>query len=133
MQLAACEGLNLQRLGAQVNIDMPWNPSRLEQRKGRTQRIGQVRDNVQVLSLRYADTVEDEVYAALSHRFGDIFSVLGQLPDAFEDDWIDAVLKDRSAVRHFSQRVETRGLVDGGLNLRPHFREAHARGADPSF
>jgi hypothetical protein len=38
---AACEGLNLQRLGAQVNVDMPWNPSRLEQRKGRVQRIGQ--------------------------------------------------------------------------------------------
>ncbi len=63
---AACEGLNLQRLGAQVNIDMPWNPSRLEQRKGRVQRIGQARDNVHVLSLRYAGTVEDEVYAALS-------------------------------------------------------------------
>ena len=99
-------GLNLQRLGAQVNIDMPWNPSRLEQRKGRIQRIGQVRDNVQVLSLRYAGTVEGEVYAALSHRFGDIFAVLGQLPDAFEDDWIDAVLKGRSAVQHFSQRVD---------------------------
>jgi hypothetical protein len=28
--------------------------------------------------LRYAGTVEDEVYAALSHRFGDIFAVLGQ-------------------------------------------------------
>jgi DNA-binding Lrp family transcriptional regulator len=42
---AACEGLNLQRLGAQVNIDMPWNPSRLVQRKGRVQRIGQVRDD----------------------------------------------------------------------------------------
>ena len=103
---AACEGLNLQRLGAQVNIDMPWNPSRLEQRKGRVQRIGQVRDNVHVLNLRYAGTVEDEVYAALSHRFGDIFAMLGQLPDAFEDDWIDAVLKDRSTVQHFSQRVD---------------------------
>ena len=103
---AACEGLNLQRLGAQVNIDMPWNPSRLEQRKGRVQRIGQVRDNVHVLNLRYAGTVEDEVYAALSLRFGDIFAVLGQLPDAFEDDWINAVLKDRSAVQHFSQRVD---------------------------
>jgi len=103
---AACEGLNLQRLGAQVNIDMHWNPSRLEQRKGRVQRIGQVRDAVQVLNLRYAGTVEDEVYTALSRRFGDIFTVLGQLPDAFEDDWIDAVLRDRSAVRHFSQRVE---------------------------
>lgn len=103
---AACEGLNLQRLGAQVNIDLPWNPSRLEQRKGRVQRIGQVRDNVHVLNLRYAGTVEDDVYAALSNRFGDIFSVLGQLPDAFEDQWIEAVLRDRQAVKNFSQRVE---------------------------
>jgi superfamily II DNA or RNA helicase len=104
---AACEGLNLQRLGAQVNVDMPWNPSRLEQRKGRVQRIGQIRDDVHVLNLRYAGTVEDDVYTALSNRFGDIFSVLGQLPDAFEDDWIAAILKDRSAVLNFSQRVET--------------------------
>jgi hypothetical protein len=104
---AACEGLNLQRLGAQVNIDLPWNPSRSEQRKGRVQRIGQARDNVQVLNLRYAGTVEDQVYAALSDRFGDIFSVLGQLPDSFEDDWIAAVLNDRTALRNFSQRVET--------------------------
>jgi hypothetical protein len=103
---AACEGLNLQRLGAQINVDLPWNPSRLEQRKGRVQRIGQARDNVHVLNLRYAGTVEDDVYAALSGRFGDIFSVLGQLPDGFEDDWIKAVLLDRQAVRNFSQRVE---------------------------
>ena len=103
---AACEGLNLQRLGAQVNVDLPWNPSQLEQRKGRVQRIGQVRDDVHILSLRYAGTVEDEVYATLSNRFGDIFSVLGQLPDGFEDQWIDAVLRDRQAVRNFSQRVE---------------------------
>lgn len=103
---AACEGLNLQKLGAQVNVDLPWNPSRLEQRKGRVQRIGQARDAIHVLSLRYAGTVEEEVYAALSQRFGDIFSVLGQLPDGFEDKWIEAVMKDREAVRHFSQRVE---------------------------
>jgi superfamily II DNA or RNA helicase len=104
---AACEGLNLQRLGAQINVDMPWNPSRLEQRKGRVQRIGQVRDAIHVLNLRYAGTVEDDVYAALSTRFGDIFSVLGQLPDGFEDDWITAVLQDRAALKNFSQRVQT--------------------------
>jgi hypothetical protein len=91
---------------AQINVDLPWNPSRLEQRKGRVQRIGQVRDDVHILSLRYAGTVEDEVYATLSARFGDIFSVLGQLPDGFEDQWIDAVLRDRDAVKNFSQRVE---------------------------
>lgn len=34
---AACEGLNLQTLGSLINIDLPWNPSRLEQRLGRDQ------------------------------------------------------------------------------------------------
>ena len=48
---AACEGLNLQRLGAQVNVDLSWNPSRLEQRKGRVQRIGQIRDDVDILEV----------------------------------------------------------------------------------
>jgi hypothetical protein len=28
------------------------------------------------------------------------------LPDGFEDQWIDAVLRDRDAVKNFSQRVE---------------------------
>jgi hypothetical protein len=103
---AACEGLNLQRLGAQINIDLPWNPSRLEQRKGRVQRIGQTRSEIHIVNLRYAGTVEDDVYTALSRRLGDIFAVLGQLPDGFEDEWITAVLTDREAVRHFPQRTK---------------------------
>ncbi len=103
---AACEGLNLQRLGSQVNIDLPWNPSKLEQRKGRVQRLGQWRNTIQVVNLRYADTVEDDVYTTLSERFGDIFAVLGQLPDSFEDDWVEAVLHDRAEVKHFPSRIE---------------------------
>jgi hypothetical protein len=43
---AASEGLNLQTLGTLINHDLPWNPTRLEQRKGRMQRIGQLRDKV---------------------------------------------------------------------------------------
>lgn len=31
---AASEGLNLQTLGTLINVDLPWNPSRLEQRLG---------------------------------------------------------------------------------------------------
>ena len=76
------------------------------------QRIGQVRDDVHVLNLRYAGTVEDDAYAALSDRFGDIFSVLGQLPDGFEDQWIEAVLQDRLAVKNFSRSV-SRKAGDG--------------------
>jgi hypothetical protein len=37
---AASEGLNLQRLGTLINIDLSWNPIRQEQRKSRIQCIG---------------------------------------------------------------------------------------------
>src|SRR5690606_2918397 len=43
---AACEGLNLQTLGTLMNIDLPWNPSRLEQRLRRIKRFGQARRTV---------------------------------------------------------------------------------------
>lgn len=56
---AASEGLNLQRLGSLINLDLPWNPTRLEQRKGRIQRIGQIRDEVYVYNMRYKGSVED--------------------------------------------------------------------------
>jgi len=32
--------------GSLINLDLPWNPTRLEQRKGRIQRIGQLRSEV---------------------------------------------------------------------------------------
>lgn len=56
---AASEGLNLQKIGSLINLDLPWNPTRLEQRKGRIQRIGQVRDDVYVYNLRYRGSVEE--------------------------------------------------------------------------
>jgi SNF2 family DNA or RNA helicase len=49
---ASSEGLNLQTLGFLVNFYLPWNPTRLEQRKGRIQRIGQVYDKY-IYNLRY--------------------------------------------------------------------------------
>ncbi len=41
---AASEGLNLRKLGTLINFDLSRNPTRLEQRKGRIQRIGQITD-----------------------------------------------------------------------------------------
>ena len=89
---AASEGLNLQRLGALVNLDLPWNPSRLEQRKGRIQRIGQVRSEVDVCNLRYAGSVEDRVRRLLSERLENVARLFGQLPDTLEDAWVQAAL-----------------------------------------
>ena len=89
---AASEGLNLQRLGSLINLDLPWNPSRLEQRKGRIQRIGQVRSEVDVYNMRYANSVEDRVRKLLSQRLEQISRLFGQLPDTLEDVWVHVAL-----------------------------------------
>ena len=89
---AASEGLNLQRLGSLINLDLPWNPSRLEQRKGRIQRIGQIRPKVDVYNMRYANSVEDRVHQLLSQRLEKISHLFGQLPDTLEDVWVKVAL-----------------------------------------
>lgn len=86
---AACEGLNLQTLGTLINIDLPWNPSRLEQRLGRIKRYGQTRKYVDMLNLVYHDTQDEKVYSVLSDRLQDTYDIFGSLPDTIEDDWIE--------------------------------------------
>ena len=86
---AACEGLNLQTLGTLINIDLPWNPSRLEQRLGRIKRFGQSRKVVDMLNLVYADTQDEKVYNVLSERLKDTYDIFGSLPDTIDDEWID--------------------------------------------
>lgn len=85
---AASEGLDLQMLGCLVNLDLPWNPTRLEQRKGRIQRPGQRLDRIRLYNMRYEGSVEDRVHARLSERLQEICSLLGQVPDCLERAWI---------------------------------------------
>ena len=88
---AACEGLNLQTLGALINIDLPWNPTKLEQRLGRVKRIGQARENVDMLNLVNERTVDEKIYERLSERMHDIYDLFGSLPDTIKDEWIDDI------------------------------------------
>jgi hypothetical protein len=102
---AASEGLNLQRLGTLINLDLPWNPTRLEQRKGRIQRIGQVRDEVRVYNMRYRGSVEDRVHELLSSRQESIYGLFGQLPDTLEDVWTQVALKNIEKAREIIDAV----------------------------
>jgi len=90
---AACEGLNLQTLGTLINVDLPWNPSRLEQRLGRIKRFGQARRSVDMLNLVYHETQDEKVYKVISRRMKDRYDIFGGLPDTIEDDWIESVEK----------------------------------------
>jgi superfamily II DNA/RNA helicase len=105
---AACEGLNLQTLGTLINVDLPWNPSRLEQRIGRIKRLGQRRDRVDMLNLLYhgstQPTVDEKVYAKLSSRMKDRFDIFGTLPDVIDDDWIDDEERLEDELKNYTNR-----------------------------
>lgn len=67
---AASEGLNLQAAGALINYDLPWNPSKVEQRIGRIDRIGQQYPTVLVVNLFLKGSIDEEVYRVLRTRCG---------------------------------------------------------------
>jgi hypothetical protein len=113
---AASEGLNLQRLGTLINLDLPWNPTRLEQRKGRIQRIGQVLDEINVYNMRYRGSVEDRVHELLSSRLEDIHGLFGQIPDVLEDVWIDVANGEVAEAKRLIESVHPKHPFDEKYN-----------------
>ena len=110
---AASEGLNLQRLGTLINIDLPWNPTRLEQRKGRIQRIGQIRSEIWIANLRYRGSVEDRVHQVLADRLESIHQLFGQIPDTLEDVWVKIALEgEQEALQLIDRTTATRNPFD---------------------
>ncbi|HIQ21896.1 MAG TPA: DUF3883 domain-containing protein [Planctomycetes bacterium] len=89
---AAGEGINLQFCHLMINYDMPWNPTRLEQRMGRIHRIGQDRD-VYVFNFVATDSENGDpiVEGRILHRLleklelmnaaleGRVFDVVGEV------------------------------------------------------
>ncbi len=85
---AAGEGLNLQsRCRLVINIELPWNPVRLEQRIGRVDRLGQPR-RVHAVHLFHRDSFEDRVLVRLQRRMQDAALDLG-----------DAIANEREVAR----------------------------------
>lgn len=109
---AACEGLNLQTLGTLINVDLPWNPSRLEQRIGRIKRFGQARDRVDMLNLVYHDTHDEKVYRALSQRMRDRYDVFGTLPDTIDDEWIEDIENLDEYLSQFTEKKRAANAFD---------------------
>ncbi len=73
---AGGEGINLQFAHVVVNWDLPWSPSRLEQRIGRIDRIGQAQP-VQAFNFVCEHSVEARVLEVLDTKLGVILDELG--------------------------------------------------------
>lgn len=73
---AGGEGINLQCAHVVVNWDLPWSPSRLEQRIGRVDRIGQI-NTVHAYNLVCEHSVEERVLDVLNAKLEVILAELG--------------------------------------------------------
>ena len=82
---AASEGLNLQTAKTLINLDVPWNPARLEQRIGRIARLGQKSPEVNIINLWYPDSIEAIMYVRLLSRQEDYQLAVGEAADIFAD------------------------------------------------
>lgn len=102
---AAGEGINLQFCWLMINYDIPWNPTRLEQRMGRIHRYGQEKDCL-ILNFVSTNTREGRVMTKLFERIqqieddldpsktGKVFNVLG---DVFPSNQLEKMLRDMYA------------------------------------
>ena len=73
-------GLNLQAADTVINLDLPWNPARLEQRIARAWRKRQTRP-VSVVNLVSEDTIEHRMLALLDQKRALADAVLDRLGD----------------------------------------------------
>ena len=90
----AGEGLNLHhRCRLVIDLEVPWNPVRLEQRVGRVDRLGQQR-RVHAVHLLHRGTVEDTVWQRLDERRRLADHVLGEWSPPTDQDMARAVFDD---------------------------------------
>jgi superfamily II DNA or RNA helicase len=116
---AASEGLNLQAARVIINVDVPWNPARLEQRIGRIARLGQTAPEVDIYNLWYPDSVEARIYERLLQR-RDLYELaVGEFPEI-----VGTAIRDELASR-FERGVAA--ISDDPIEVLQELREDQQR------
>ena len=111
-------GLNLQVASVVVNLDMPWNPAKLEQRIARAWRKHQKRD-VLVVNMVAAGTIEERMLQTLSFKQGLADYVLDAMGDAadFELQNFDEAKGRKKKESAFMQRLAS--VMGNAVKVRP--------------
>jgi len=119
---AAGEGINLQFCHLMINYDLPWNPTRLEQRLGRIHRIGQERE-CYVYNFVASDSEEgqpiiegrilqrlleklEQMRAALADRVFDVIGEVLALNDVNLPDMLRDAAHDPRRLDEYLDRIE---------------------------
>lgn len=104
---AASEGLNLQTARHLVNVDVPWTPSRLEQRFGRIDRLGQKADKVMFYNLWYPGSIEERMYGAIVSKGADIGYSVGVMSDT-----VGRAIRNQLAARSATHSIDFETSLD---------------------
>ena len=119
---AAGEGINLQFCHLLINYDLPWNPTRLEQRLGRIHRIGQERDvyafnfvaseseeGQPVIEGRILETLLiklDQIRTVLADRVFDVIGEVLSLNDINLPEMLREVAHDPRRLEEYLDQIE---------------------------
>jgi ERCC4-related helicase len=121
---AAREGINLQtRCRDLIHFDLPWNPSRLEQRNGRIDRKLQPAETITCRYFVYAQRSEDEVLAALVRKTETIRSQLGSAGQVLGERIHQRLAAGGIARRAAAALAREIEADDGGVSVRRARRE----------
>ncbi len=74
----AAEGVDLQFCRVLINYDLPWNPTRIEQRIGRIDRLGQKSNIIHIWNLYFQDTIDARIINRLLERLHIFEEALGE-------------------------------------------------------
>lgn len=126
----ASEGVDLQFCKVLVNYDLPWNPTRIEQRIGRIDRLGQKAKIIHVWNLYFKNTIDDRIVSRLLERLrifeealGEAEAVVGEQIRKLESDLLSRPLtpeEEETRIEQAAQALE---------NLRLHREELERNAA----
>jgi len=103
---AAREGLNLQFAHIMANYDLPWNPTRIDQRIGRLHRYGQDQ-TVKIRNLFIEDTRESKILQLLMEKIEEIEDTLG-----VSSDVLGLVLENVDLEQQIMTAIEQKDSAD---------------------
>ena len=129
---AAREGLNLQRHCADLfHFDLPWNPSRLDQRNGRIDRKLQPAAEVFCRYFFYAQRPEDRVLKVLVEKADRIREELGSVAAVLERRAANALGREglpRERLDDLAEGIARMSARDARKTVEEELEEARARG-----
>jgi len=110
----ASEGVDLQFCRVLVNYDLPWNPTRIEQRIGRIDRLGQQAELIHIWNLYYENTIDARIVDRLFVRLrifeealGEAEAVVGDAVRRLESSLFERPLSPEEEAARIEQTAQT--------------------------